>query len=214
MMKYIYSSALRVKGFTSKYTRIMVVKTLFEFVYFLANRNLHLSGQSKMKSNNCQYLLKWTLPRGVYADPYQLQFFIQNQTLHFVSNVNIESMAHNSHEIVFYTFEKPACREMCEFSKSIPLHSRYHSPSMKQHTADLSVPVNLVPPSVYSSCSDCASHFDENEPSCKWKKMKSSVNLQGTHMSVPVGDVSQSVFVAAITLLTTIGGTVYLAKEI
>ena len=123
-------------------------------------------------------------------------------------------MAHNSPEIVFYTVEKPVFLEVCEFSKSIPVHARYHSPSMKHSSSDLSALVNLVPPLVYSSCNSKDSCFDENEPSCEWEKMNLSPSLSRTQMSVPVGDLSHSRIVAAVTLLTTIVGTVFLAKEI
>lgn len=158
--------------------------------------------------------MKWTIPAGVYADPYQLQLSILNKTLHFTDDVNVESMAHNSPEIVFYTVEKPVFLEVCEFSKSIPVHARYHSPSMKHSSSDLSALVNLVPPLVYSSCNSKDSCFDENEPSCEWEKMNLSPSLSRTQMSVPVGDLSHSRIVAAVTLLTTIVGTVFLAKEI
>lgn len=178
------------------------------------HQNLHLHGLSWMNNENCHYLLKWSFPTGAYADPYQLQFFIENRTVHFVEGVNIESMARNSPEIVLYTVEKPVCREACEFYKTIPFHARYHSPSMKESSDDLSVLVNFVPPLVYSSCNVVENCFDENNTACRWEKMKSSTSLLRTQVSVPIGDLSHSVTVAVLTLFTTIVGTAFLAKEI
>ena len=209
---------LRVKDFTSKYTIEKFPKELFKIQigkYFI-NRNLRLSGYSSTNRSSCHLLIKWTIPSGIYADPYQLQPFIDNQTLRFADGVNIESMEHHSPEIVFYTNEKLDCQNVCRFSKSIPIHVRYHLPNRRQASNDLSALVNLVPPSIYSSCGNGKHCFDENEPSCNWERMKSSPidGEQRTHISIPVGDLSHSVIVAFMTLLTTSVGTICVAKEV
>ena len=218
IMKYFSSFMLRVKDFTSKYTIEKFPKELFKIQigkYFI-NRNLRLSGYSSTNRSSCHLLIKWTIPSGIYADPYQLQPFIDNQTLRFADGVNIESMEHHSPEIVFYTNEKLDCQNVCRFSKSIPIHVRYHLPNRRQASNDLSALVNLVPPSIYSSCGNGKHCFDENEPSCNWERMKSSPidGEQRTHISIPVGDLSHSVIVAFMTLLTTSVGTICVAKEV
>lgn len=158
-------------------------------------------------SPDCKILLKWTIPPGAYVDPYQLQSMVENKTAHFTSSVDIEGMAHFSPSQSFYIYPSLTCSRnlQCTFSQFIPVHARYHLPNAgMKHSAD----IELVPPSMYSSCNNPTKIgcFNETDKSCDWNTLL--VNSPSKQLFyIPVGDLNHSLLVTLVTICVTLIGT-------
>lgn len=149
-------------------------------------------------------LIKWTIPNGVYVDPYQLQNSIRNGTVHFSSQVNIEQMAHKAKPFVVHSLPDLECDSSCSFSQSIQLHSRYHLPS-----TDNFAWVFFPSPLTYFSC-DCNSQPRDSWSKCVWQEF-GKPQVLGHDIPVPVGDLSHSLLVSVVTIAVSFISTGYIA---
>ena len=149
--------------------------------------------------NGCRILLKWSLPSGVYVDPYQLQYVSANNlTARFTAPVDVEQMAHKAEPLLLYTRSQPVCSiTHCKFQQSLPLHVRYHLP---EESGD-QVVISLLPPTAYSSCSP-SGHYPLDEQSGHWLLMDIPI-LKGQSISVPIGDLSHIILVTVFTAITS-----------
>ncbi len=156
---------------------------------------------------DCSILIRWTIPTGMYVDPYQLQTSIMNGTIHFSSHVNVEQMAHRAEPLVLYNLPKLDCSATsCHFSLSIPIHLRYQLPSTTDSFTRLSPPS----PTSYFSCDCPTSTIDVAVKQCAWTQLPESKVLDHDIL-VPVGDLSHSAIVTLVTMAVAFTGTGYVA---
>lgn len=153
---------------------------------------------------DCRILIKWTIPVGVYVDPYQLQSSVKNGTVHFSNQVNVEQMAHHTKPLVLHTLPNLDCTSSsCSFSQSIPLHSRYHLPSTDDYAT-----VFLPSPTSYLSC-ECNSQPAASWNKCVWQEL-GKPDVLGHEILVAIGDLSHSLLVTVVTIGVSFLGTCYI----
>ncbi|XP_057367218.1 phosphatidylinositol-glycan biosynthesis class X protein-like [Daphnia carinata] len=150
---------------------------------------------------DCKVLIKWTIPSGIYIDPYQLQASILNQTVHFSSPVNVEQMAHHAEPLILHSFPNIHCSSSCHFPQTMQFHLRYHLPS---NTSDYTK-VSLPPPVTYVAC-DCILPINMAVNKCLWQEI-SKPELPNYDVFVPVGDLSHLPFVTLLTIAIAFMGT-------
>ena len=150
--------------------------------------------------NECRILLKWSLPSGVYVDPYQLQGVSGNNfTARFTAPVDVEQMAHKAEPLLLYTRAQPVCsNNVCKFHQSLPLHVRYHLP---EESGDQIV-ISLLPPAAYSSCNP-SGHYPLDEQSGNYWLQVDTTGLTSQSISVPIGDLSHTILVTVFTAITS-----------
>lgn len=150
---------------------------------------------------DCKVLIKWTIPSGIYIDPYQLQASILNQTVHFSSHVNVEQMAHHAETLILHSFPNLHCSSSCHFSQTMQFHLRYHLPS---NTSDYTE-VSLSSPVTYVSC-DCTLPIDVAINKCLWEELP-QLEVRNYNVFVPIGDLSHLPFVTLLTIAVAFIGT-------
>lgn len=162
-----------------------------------------------LTSENCKFMVKWNIPPGAYVDPYQMQNLINNQSLHFTSDVNVEHMMHLSPSLTFYSCASPNCSgRQCSLSQVIPIHARYHLPSSTTHSH-----VQLSSPKLFSSCqANFLPCFNETLEQCGWETIPTDILKK--EFDIPVGDVHLSLLVNLVTVFFTLTGSSFVALAV
>jgi hypothetical protein len=180
-------------AFIGKILNIETLKNVNKMSYLIFREMRMSSSFLPSFIQGCSALTKWTIPSGIYVDPYQLQASVMNKTVRFSSHVNIEQIAHRAEPLTLHSFPSLECSNSCSFSQSIPFHVRYHLPSNNNEYAT----VSLSSPTTYFSC-DCPSVDVMDVQKCLWQSLPEHVQMQ--EVLVPIGDLSHSPLVTIATI--------------
>ena len=140
-------------AFIGKMLNIETLKNLNKMTYLIFREMRMSSSFLPSFLQGCSALIKWTIPSGIYVDPYQLQASVMNKTVRFSSHVSIEQMAHHAEPLTLHNLPSLKCSNSCSFSQLIPFHVRYHLPSNNDEyaTVSLSSPTTYYSPTAYYS---------------------------------------------------------------
>lgn len=167
-------------------------------------------------------LLVHKLPNGVYIDPYQIAS-LKNSDLKVLldSSIDLEAPAHKFVGFTAFVYTSLG-RGNLKISISIPLHGRYHKPSLEGKMIEL---VNIEHPRLLLRTDTCAQprNFQptvvlpctsDNSSLCQWCENHFNEELSRLHFEIPLGDESMMTAVCAGTFVVTLVCCALLSRNI
>jgi len=191
-----------------------------------SNVTVTFASTSESPFTDCEVMLKEHIMTGLYVDLYQTynNYEFGGPKVYSAEDIDLELPEFLSKNYTVYIYSGLTSQNMgtsvsWQANLTVPIHVRYHKPSLE----DLYAKAVLPPPEVYLRCQLSDSWVDQlwasevvaapcskdTSVDCEWVPL-SCTGAQSLTFEVPVGQLRHYTLVVVVTMVVTLGATFFL----